>query len=140
MVGPGVGPCVYPGTHPPPQNTPKIFSLYHIRPKCLKERTIPQKIFSVPHSPEVYQGTVHSRLSSVFRTNCLKEHPKDSTQTIYGFPALTSFFRFLCFLKTPTNQVSFSNLAHLFRTGKNNFRGAGAVLAPDSRFRDPPAY
>ena len=26
----------------------------------------------------------------MFRTNCLKEHPMDSTQTIYGFPGLTS--------------------------------------------------
>ena len=37
------------------------------------------------------QGTAQSRLSSVFRTNCLEEQPKDSTQPIYGFPGLTSF-------------------------------------------------
>ena len=67
---PGGPPCVYRYTPP----TPKY----------------PQKIFFVPHSPEVHLGTAQLRLSSVFRTNCFKEHHKDSTQPIYGFPALTS--------------------------------------------------
>ena len=66
--------------------------------KCLKEQEQKKTffwgsffVFFKPHSPEVLQGTTQSRCVAVFRTNCLKEQPKDNTQPIYGFPALTSF-------------------------------------------------